>query len=68
MSKNIKFEDTYIAKRQYDLNNYVTKRFIPNNTLRVLHYASGGYVKAKQIEGMLDVVNGHPIRGLKKVK
>ena len=43
-------------------------RSINANCIRSLYFASAGKVTKEMAEGMLDIANGHIIRGYKKVK
>ena len=62
-----KIKDEQERKRQIK-SGYFVKRMIVQNSLRSLYFSSGGLLKKSQAEGILDVANGHIIRGFKKYK
>ena len=62
-----KIKDEQERKRQIK-SGYFVKRMVVQNSLRSLYFSSGGLLKKSQAEGILDVANGHIIRGFKKYK
>lgn len=62
-----KIKDEAERKRQIK-SGYFLKRMVLQNCLRSLYFSSGGLLKGREVEGILDIANGHLIRGLKKMK
>ena len=62
-----KIKDEHERKRQIK-SGYFMKRMVLQNSLRSLYFSSGGILKKNDVEGIIDIANGHLIRGLKKMK
>lgn len=62
-----KIRDENERKRQIK-SGYFMKRMVLQNCLRSLYFSSGGILKKNDVEGIIDIANGHLIRGLKKMK
>ncbi len=55
-------------RRQMEQTGLFISKMIPSNCLRSLCYCSGGIVTYPMAVDILDIVNGHPIKGLKALK
>ena len=57
-----------LLKRRMKMNGYMSVHTVETACLRFMLYSSSGGLTNRQVEGILDMANGHPIRGYKKFK
>ena len=60
--------DYPLLKRRMKMNGYMSVYTVETACLRFMLYSSSGGLTNRQVEGILDMANGHPIRGYKKFK
>ena len=66
--KEAKKTDDPVEKQRLIKTGHFIKKMIVQNCLRSLWYSSGGILNKEKVDGILEVANGHPIRGFKKFK
>ena len=57
-----------LIKRRRKLNGYMAAFSVETACLRFMIFSSSGFFTRKRAEGILDIANGHWIRGAKKIK
>ncbi|MBR0294976.1 MAG: glycoside hydrolase family 3 C-terminal domain-containing protein [Bacilli bacterium] len=57
-----------LVKRRKKMNGYMASLTVVHCCLRFLCYSSSGALTLNEAEGMLDIANGHPFRGRKKMR
>ena len=62
-----KIKDPLLREREMKAGVFITK-LLPNNSLRSMSFSSGGMLTYSQVQAILQLVNGHPIRAIKESK
>ena len=66
IKKAKKIKDPLLREREIKAGIFIAK-LMPNNSLRSLSFSSGGMLKYSQVQAILQLVNGHPIKALKEL-
>jgi len=67
IKKAKRIKDPEARSREEKTGTFLAK-MLPYNSLRSLSFSSDGVLPLSAAEGILDIVNGHPFRGLKKMR